>query len=318
VCDSTTVNLHKLLAFGARLAAPRGVIVAERYVFPTDLYVVQGLVQQSGGALELRLIDRPEDLPKALGPDVAVVCLSYVDYRSSRRWNMAEVNRAVHAAGGLTLWDLSHGAGAVGIDLNGSGADLAVGCGYKYLSGGPGAPALLYVAERHRKGAWPAIPGWFGHADPFVFAEQYEPHPGVERHLSGSPAVLASVAFRAMTQIWKQVSAAALDKKHRSLSAVAMELADAWCAPFGVTVASPRNHDEQGGHVALTHPDAAAITQALLAEGVVCSFRKPDSIRFGIGPLALRHEDVWNAVARLRTVLKEEKWKKLQGGKRLV
>ncbi len=315
VCDSTTINLYKLLAFGARIAAPRRVIVAERHVFPTDLYVAEGVVQQSRGALELRLIDRPEDLFQAIDRDVAVVCLSYVDYRSSRRWDMAQVNRAAREAGALTLWDLSHGAGAVGIDLNGSGADLATGCGYKYLSGGPGAPALLYVAERHRQAGWPTIPGWFGHADPFAFHAEYAPHPGVERHLSGSPAVLASVAFRAMTEIWQGVAATALDAKHRSLSALAIGLVDEWCAPFGVTVASPRRHDEQGGHVALRHPEAGAIVQALLVEGVVCSFRKPDSIRLGIGPLALRHEDVWIALSRLRALLESGTWKKALGGK---
>ncbi len=305
VCDTTTVNLFKLLTYARRLAPERRVIVAERHVFPTDLYVAEGLARQSGGTVELRLIDAPDELHAALGDDVAVVYLSHVDYRSSRRWDMAAVNAAAHAHGALCLWDLSHSAGAVAIDLRGTDADFAVGCGYKYLSGGPGAPALLYVHPRHHDAAWPTICGWSGHADAFAFSPDFTPAPGPQRHLAASPAVLANTAFAAAVDIWCDVSPTALDAKHRALSATAIALLDA-CPD--ITVTSPRRYEEQGGHVGFAHPAAARLSQALVAQRVICSYRKPDTIRFGLGPLALRHEDLWHAVARLRQILATAQW----------
>lgn len=309
VCDSTTVNLYKLLAYAWQLDRSRPVIVAEAYTFPTDGYVAQGLARFTQGAAQVREIAAPEELDAALGPDVGVVYLSHVDYRSSRRWDMAEVNRKAAAAGALTLWDLSHSAGAVAIDLAGSGADFAVGCGYKYLCGGPGAPAWLYVAPRHQDRAWPVIAGWMGHADPFAFTPEFEPHAGVRSQLSASPAVLANEAMSAAVDLWREVKREDLDWKHRSLSELTVALLEQECAAYGVEIASPPDYDQRGGHVAFTHPGAAAITEALLEAGVVNSFRKPDSIRFGLSPLALSHEDVWGAVGRLRVVLESEKWR---------
>ncbi len=306
VCDTTTVNLFKLLTYALRLQAARRVVVAERHVFPTDLYVAEGLARHAGASL--RLIDDPGELPAATGDDVAVVYLSHVDYRSSRRWDMGAVNRAAHAAGALTLWDLSHSAGANVIDLRGTDADFAVGCGYKYLSGGPGAPALLYVHPRHHDAAWPTICGWMGHAHPFAFEAEFVPAAGPQRHLVASPAVLANTAFAAAVDIWREVSPAALDRKHRSLSAAAAGLLMQQCGGLGVTVTSPGTYEEQGGHVGFSYPAAAQLSQALVAAGVICSYRKPDTIRFGLGPLALRHEDLWHAVARLREILQSARW----------
>lgn len=311
-CDNTTVNLFKLLAFAWRLRPERPAIVTEAHNFPTDLYVAEGLVRFVGAGAALRRIEGPEELDGALTSDVGVLYLSHVDYRSSRRWDMAAVNRKAAAAGALTIWDLSHSAGAVAVDLAGTGADFAVGCGYKYLCGGPGAPAWLYAHPRHQDRAWPAIAGWMGHADVFAFAEAYEPVAGVRRQLTGSPSILANEAMAAAVDIWREVKPADLAWKHRSLSETLVALLDEQCGALGVTVTSPRNYDERGGHVTFSHPGAGAVTEALLAHGVVSSFRRPDSIRFGLAPLALSHEDLWHAVARLRAVLESGVWREEQ------
>ena len=307
-CDSTTVNLFKILAYAWQLERARPVIVSERWNFPTDLYVAQALVRFVGDGAKMRLIDDPDGLEAALGPDAGVLYLSLVDYRTSRRWDMAAVNRKAAAAGILTVWDLSHAAGAIAVDLEGAGADFAVGCGYKYLCGGPGAPAWLYVHPRHQERAWPALAGWMGHADLHAFAPEYAPAQGVRRHLAGSPAVLANEAMAAAIDLWREVRREDLDWKHRSLSEHLVALLEQECAQFGVRLASPRDYVERGGHVAFSHPGAGSVCQALIEHGVVCSFRKPDSIRFGLAPLALSHADLWVAVERLRRVLETGVW----------
>ena len=308
-CDNTTVNLYKILAYAWQLQRARPVIVTETWNFPTDMYVAEGLAEFAGRDARVRRIDEPAQLDAALTDDAGVLYLSHVDYRSSRRWDMAEVNRKAAAAGVLVVWDLSHSAGAIDVDLAGSGADFAVGCGYKYLCGGPGAPAWLYVNPRHQELAWPAIAGWMGHADVFAFAPAYEPYRGVRRHLTGSPGIIANEAMGAAVDIWREVTRTDLGAKHRSLSELLIALLEQECAAHGVSVTSPRDYDARGGHVTFSHPGAGSITEALLASGVVSSFRKPDSIRFGLAPLALSHEDLWQAVARLRQVLATEVWR---------
>ncbi len=308
-CDNTSVNLYKILGYAWQLERSRPVIVTEAHNFPTDMYVAEGLVRFAGGGASLRRIDEPQELDAALGADVGVLYLSHVDYRSSRRWNMAQVNRKASAAGVLTLWDLSHSAGAIPVDLLGTGADFAVGCGYKYLCGGPGAPAWLFVNPRHQGRAWPVIAGWMGHDDVFAFAPAYEPAQGVRRHLTGSPGILSNEAMGAAIDIWRDVRRDDLAWKHRSLSELLIALLEQECAGFGVRVTSPPDYDERGGHVTFSHPGAGSITEALLANGVVSSFRRPDSIRFGLSPVALSHEDVWVAVARLRKVLEAAIWR---------
>jgi kynureninase len=285
------------------------VIVTETYNFPTDRYVAEGLAQFVGGSASVRCIDEPRELDAALKGDVGVLYLSHVDYRSSRRWNMAEINALAHARGVMTMWDCSHAAGAVPVDLAGTDADFAVGCGYKYLCGGPGAPAWLYVHPRHQERAWPVIAGWMGHADVFAFAPTYEPLKGVRRHLTGTPGIIANEAMSAAVDIWRDVKRDDLAWKHRSLSELTVVLLEQECGKFGVHVTSPRIYDEQGGHVGFSHPGAGSVSEALLAHGVVSSFRKPDVIRFGISPVAISHEDVWTAVSRLRQVLETEGWR---------
>jgi kynureninase len=308
-CDNTSVNLYKILGYAWQLDRRRPVIVTETYNFPTDVYVAEGLARFSQGEAKLRRIDTPEELDAALTPEVGVLYLSHVDYRSSRRWDMAAVNRKAAAAGILTVWDLSHSAGAVAVDLAGSGADFAVGCGYKYLCGGPGSPAWLYVHPKHQNKAWPLIAGWMGHEDLFAFAPAYAPVEGVRRHLTGTPGIIANEAMAAAVDIWRDVKVADLDWKHRSLSGTLMQLLEQECGAFEVRITSPRNYEERGGAVIFSHPGAGSITEALLAHGVVSSFRKPDSIRFGVSPVALSHEDLWQAVSRLKGVLSSGAWR---------
>ena len=307
--DSTSVNLFKLLAYGWKLQSPRRVIVTERENFPTDVYVAEGLARFVGDGVRLRLIDGPSDLPAALDDDVAVVYLSHADYRSGYRWNMAQTNQLVHACGALAMWDLSHVAGAIAVELERDGADLAVGCGYKYLCGGPGAPSWLYVHPRHQDREWPVIAGWMGHEDVFAFAQRYAPLGGVRRHLAGSPSILANVALSAAADLWKSIRPADLNWKHRSLSTLMVALLEERCGALGVKVTSPADYDQRGGHVAFSHAGAGSVSEALLAHGVVGSFRNPDSIRFGLSPMALSHADVWTAVDRLAQVLQTEVWR---------
>jgi len=308
-CDSTSVNLFKILGYAWQLDRSRPVIVTEAHNFPTDMYVAEGLVRFAGGDASVRRIAEPAELDAAVRADVGVLYLSHVDYRSSWRWDMADVNRKARAAAVLTVWDLSHSAGAIPVDLAGTEADFAVGCGYKYLCGGPGAPAWLYVNPRHQDRAWQLISGWMGHADVFAFATAYEPMRGVRRQLTGSPGIIANEAMAAAIDLWKEVRREDLAWKHQSLSELLVGLLEQECARFGVQVTSPRNYDERGGHITIRHAGAGSITEALLANGVVSSFRKPDWIRFGLQALALSHEDLWIAVSRLRRVLESETWR---------
>ena len=308
VADSTSLNQYKLLRHALAAAAPRRVLVVERGVFPSNRYVAEGLV--AAGLADVRLIDDAGDLPAALAAgDVAAVALSLVDYRSSERLDMAALTRQAHDAGALVLWDLSHAAGAVAIDLLGCEADMAVGCGYKYLCGGPGAPAFLYVAPHLQAAAWPAICGWMGHRDTFAFDPAFTPAAGMDRFLVGTPAVLANAAFAAATELWREVNPSALDARHRSLTDTLIRLLDEQCDGLGLTLASPREHARRGGHVALRFDAAAALAQALCAHGVVVSARKPDALRLGVHPLSLRHVDLWDAVQVLRDLLLSGRWR---------
>ena len=310
VCDTTSVNQYKLLRYALQRTGRR-VVVVERDVFPSNLYVAQGLAAQRPGAgIELRTIASIDALPEALAPgDVGVVALSYVDYRSSRRLDLRGLTALAHAHGALALWDLSHAAGAVAIGLRAADADLAVGCGYKYLCGGPGAPAFVYAHPRHRDATWPAIAGWMGHADTFAFSADYVPAPGIGRFLVGTPAVIANAAMAAAADVWAEVDPAALHARHRSLTDTLIALIEERCAGLGVELASPRAHDARGGHVALRFAGAAPLAQALVDAGVVVSARKPDALRFGVAPLVTRHVELWDAVERLRAILAEGRWR---------
>lgn len=312
VCDSTSINQYKLLRHALAVAAPRRAMVVERDVFSSNRYIAQGIAHAGFG--ELRLIDSAASLEAALAPgDVAVIALSHVDYRDATRLDMAGLTALAHAHGALVLWDLSHSAGAVAIDLVGADADFAVACGYKYLCGGPGAPALLYVHPRWQGAAWPALCGWMGHAASFDFAADYAPAPGVTRHLVGTPAVLANSAFGAAADLWRAADMAALDRRHRSLTDTLITLIDEQCGGLGLAVTSPRQHARRGGHVAMrmsaSDANVGALGQALVDAGVVVSTRKPDALRFGVHSIANTHADLWHGVARLHAILAAGSWR---------
>ena len=307
VTDTTSINQYKLLRYALHVVAPRRVIVLERHVFPSNRYVAEAIARDH--LAELRFIDDASQLSAALAPlDVAVVALSHVDYRSSTRLDMAELNRSIRAAGAMSLWDLSHSAGAVAIALRQSDADMAVGCGYKYLCGGPGAPAFLYIHPRWADAAWPAIAGWMGHADTFAFETDYRPGAGADRFLVGTPAVLANAAFSAAAELWREVDPLALDQRHRSLTNTLIQLFDEQCAAWPLRLSSPRHHAQRGGHVALQFDGAAALAQALVEQGVIVSSRKPDALRWGVHPLTTSHQKLWSAVQLLRQVLASGSW----------
>lgn len=308
-CDNTTINLYKLLTYAWRVRKSGTVVLTEAGNFPTDLYVAQGLHQKFDADLELRVCDSREALLDAIGDDTAVIYLSHVDYRSGERWDMAEVNRRARAVGALTVWDLSHSTGAIPLDVVGDDADFAVGCGYKYLSAGPGGSAYLWVNPRHGETAWPTICGWMGHEDVFAFATEYAPLAGTPRHTTGTPAVIANEIFWCAAEIWKEVDRNALWAKHKALGNLMIALLEQECGPFGVTINTPRDYEKRGGHIGFSHPGAGPVCEALLEAGVVGSFRRPNALRFGLGALYLSYEDIWETASRLRRILETEQWR---------
>jgi kynureninase len=282
----------------------RNIIVSEKANFPTDLYIAQGIVRLFDGPYRLRLVDHEDELPTAIAEDTAVVMLTQVDYRTGRRLDMAQLNRTAHEEGALVLWDLSHSAGAIPVHLNGTESDLAVGCGYKYLNGGPGAPAFLWVSKVLQKQIEPAMTGWMGHAVRANFEIEYRPEAGVERFLVGAPVVLGMIALEAALDIWPQVDISEFYRKSRTLSDLLIQLVDQECGGSGLQLVSPREASRRGGHVAFQHQNAQAIIKALDERGVTGGFRLPNILRFGIAPLSLRYVDIWDAVRHLAEVMK--------------
>ena len=245
------------------------------------------------------------EVAAALGPDTAVLLLTHVHYKTAEKWDMAALTAAAHAAGALVVWDLSHSAGAVALDLNGCGADLAVGCGYKYLNGGPGAPAFLYVARSLQDALQNPVSGWMGHAAPFAFADAYAPAAGMTRWLTGTPPILGLAALEIALDLWAEVDRATLWAKSAALFDILAAAGDA----LGLECVSPREHEQRGSHISFRHPHAHALTQALIARGVIGDFRAPDILRLGLTPLYLTHEDVWRAGELLGEVLASEPWR---------
>lgn len=331
--DSTSVNLFKVLSAALAVAAAdtpnRTVVLSERHNFPTDLYIAQSVCQAHGCTLELV---EPEAIDGALNAKVAVLLLTHVNYRTGAMHDMAAITAAAHAAGALVVWDLAHSTGAVPVDLNGAHADFAVGCGYKFLNGGPGAPAFVWAHARHAARTdlpWmQPLTGWFGHAAPFAFTPDYQSAPGMARFLCGTPPVISLAVLDAALDIFDAAHAlggmAALRTKSLALGDLFMELVEQRCAGLGLGIATPRQHAQRGSQVSLTHRDADAphsayaIVQALIARGVIGDFRaggaadgtvRPDILRFGITPLYLGFADIWNAVEHLKQVLKSGEWR---------
>jgi len=306
VADSTSVNVFKLLAGALRSRPGRRAIVSEQGNFPTDLYVAQGLAGLLGD-VDLRLVPRG-GLRGALADDVGVLMLTHVDFRTGEVHDMADLTRAAHEVGALALWDLAHSVGAVPVDLGGCGADLAVGCGYKYLNGGPGAPAFAYVARRLQDAFETPLSGWMGHADPFAFGTRYEPARGVARLLCGTPPVLSLAALECGVETIARAGIDRLRTKSVALTHLFIRLAEQECGGFGFSLASPREAERRGSQVSLRHPEGYAIVQALAARGVIGDFRTPDVLRFGFAPAYVRFADAWDAVAALRAVMASREW----------
>lgn len=313
--DATSVNLFKVLSAALQMRPQRRVILSESGNFPTDLYVAQGLIAQLGQRHELKLVERA-DLPAAIDERVAVVMLTQVDYRTGSRLDMPAITRAAHAAGALMLWDLAHSAGAFPVDLNAADADFAVGCGYKYLNGGPGAPAFLYVARRHQAAFAQPLSGWMGHAAPFAFETGYRPAAGVARYLCGTPPVLSMIALEAgldtLLAAAPHGGLAALWRKALALTTIFGERAAALGAAHGLRRVTPLPDSERGSQISFTLPDgnaAYAVVQALIERGVIGDFRAPDILRFGFAPAYLRHVDAWDAAEQLGAVLDDGSWR---------
>ena len=304
IADSTSVCLFKLLGAAVRARRGRTTILTRKRNFPTDLYVAQGLAEMLG--LNLKAVE-PQEIVGAINEDTAVVTLTHVDYRSAAIFDMRAINEAAHRAGALTLWDLSHSAGAIELDLNGSGGDLAVGCGYKYLNGGPGAPAFLYVAERLQNELRPPLQGWMGHAEPFAFSDDFRPVAGIARFLTGTPSILALAALDAGLATFKDIQMRDVAAKSRSLSQLFVEEVETRCGS-DVSLASPRNPAERGSHVVFAHREAHGVMQALIARGVVGDFRAPDLMRFGFAALYNSHVEVVRAAETLGDILATRSW----------
>ena len=320
--DSTSINLYKVLSTALSIAAidtpQRTTLISERSNFPTDLYIAEALCKER--SLKLLLVEASE-IEAALTPDVAVVMLTHVNYRTGAMHDMNNVTAAAHANGSLCVWDLAHSAGAVPVDLTRAKADFAVGCGYKYLNGGPGAPAFVWANPQHAaRDVWQPLAGWFGHAAPFAFTPDYHPAPGINRYLCGTPPVLSMTALECGLDSVLAAQAVggmpALRKKSLALTELFITLVEERCAGHGLGLATPREHARRGSQVCLTRHDGAyAIMQALIARGVIGDFRAGsgdgtylDILRFGFTPLYTSFQDVWNAVEQLRQVLVSGQW----------
>lgn len=308
-CDNTTINLYKAVTHALALQPGRNIIITQETNFPTDLHVLQGIVRASQGRLTLLPVASEQAAIDALSDKIAMISVSHVDYRSGERWDMARVSKAAHDHGALTVWDVSHSAGAVPVDVRAANADYVVGCGYKYLCTGPGGPAYIYVRPDLTDQAWPVLCGWMGHADIFAFDGAFEPHKGIKRFLTGTPMVGANEIAAAGAAMWRKIDPQAVWSKHRSLSTFMTRLLEAECGALGVEVTSPQDYERRGGHISFRSPGAGSVVEALIDRKVVSSFRKPDVIRFGISPLALRHMDMIEAIVRLKAILQGEVWR---------
>jgi len=310
LADSTTVNFFKLAGAALAAAGSRRVVVTDTNNFPTDRYVLQGLVAAAG--LQLRHVEfdeidgpTPEAIASVVDSDTALVTLSHVDYRSGALADLAAINEVAHRAGARVLWDLSHTVGSVPVELDRSGTDLAVGCTYKYLNGGPGAPAFLYVRADLQSRLRAPIWGWFGQRDQFAMGAEYDPVPGLERFLSGTPNILGAVAAEEGVAVVAEAGIDRIRAKSMRLTDFVVTLADAWLADLDFRLGSPRDATRRGSHVSLRHPRAHEIVQALIEQAdVLPDFRAPDRIRLGLAPLTTRFVDVWDALDRLRRLVR--------------
>lgn len=308
--DSTSLNLFKALAAAVRMqaqgaGAARRVLVTERSNFPTDIYMAEGLADSLARGYSVRLVDSVEELPAAIDADCAVVMLTHVNYRTGYQHDMEAMSRHAHAQGALIVWDLAHSAGAVPLDLHAGGADLAVGCTYKYLNGGPGAPAFIWVPQRHQDAFTQPLSGWWGHAAPFAMEPAFAPVAGIGRALCGTQPIVSLALVECGLDVFGQTSMAALRAKSLALTDLFIELVETNCANHPLGLVTPRQHAQRGSQVSFAHPHGYAVMQALIARGVIGDYREPAIMRFGFTPLYTSFTDVWDAAETLRQILDE-------------
>ena len=308
VCDTTSVNLHKVLHAALSLKPGRNKVIAEADCFPSDLYVLEG-VKSLHPDLEILLEGRDgSSIPEMLDEQVAVVLINHVDYRSGIIRDMENLTRQVQEFGGLTVWDLSHSAGIFPVQLNRCRVDFAVGCTYKYLNGGPGAPAYLYAASRHHAACNQPLSGWFGHARPFDFERHFDPDSGIRRFVCGTQPILSLRALQSGLEIYQDVSLQQVREKSMALTDLFIMLLKNECAAWELEIKSPEDASQRGSQVAVSHPEGYAVMQALISRGVIGDFRAPNLMRFGFAPLFLSYQDIHDAVKQLKQILESKEW----------
>ena len=315
VTDATGLNVTKVVAAGLRLNPRRKKVVMEGSNFPTDNYVVQGLLELMNDDYELVFAEEDE-LYDVIDESVAVVCLTQVHYKSGRLLDMKAITERTHAVGAISIWDLCHSGGALPVDLNGCNVDLAIGCTYKYYNGGPGSPAFVFMAKRHQGKVQQPLTGWWGHAAPFAFERDYRPSENIDQMLTGTQGIISLAVTGVGIDITASTDMNEIRKKSQAMGDLFIQLVDQECSEFGFEVISPRDAARRGSQVALTHFEGYAIMQAMIAHGVMGDFRAPDTLRFGLTPLFLTYLDVWNAVAQLKDIMVKQTYKEAEYNKK--
>tara|TARA_Y100000589_G_scaffold326576_1_gene366589 strand:+ start:410 stop:1657 length:1248 start_codon:yes stop_codon:yes gene_type:complete len=309
MADSTSVNLFKVLSAVCSINPSRKRIITETKNFPTDNYIIEGVTRQLDKDFEIAYVDEPEDIISSIDESVAVVVLTHINYKNGKMLDIIKITRATHKAGALIIWDLAHSAGAVPLELDKWKVDFAVGCSYKYLNGGPGAPGYLYVADRHIGKFNQPLTGWFAHKSPFAFEPQYEPAEDITQYLCGTPPILSSIALDSALDVWADVDLQDVRRKSLELTDYFIELVEQWCSDPALQLITPRKHKLRGSQVSFTHPEGGyAIMAALIEQGVIGDFRAPNILRFGFTPLYTSFSDVWLAVDKLKTILETRGW----------
>ncbi|MBM7046914.1 MULTISPECIES: kynureninase [Rhizobium] len=308
VTDSTSINIYKALHAALTMRPDRNVIVAEGDSFPTDLYMAEGVASTRSG-VRLRLEGRDADnIEELIDEGVAVVLINHVNYKSGELRDMAALTKRIQAAGALVIWDLCHSAGALPVDLDGANADFAVGCSYKYLNGGPGAPAFIYAARRHHASIVQPLSGWWGHARPFAFERSFDGDVGIKRFLCGTQPILSLRALKGALSMWDEVDMNALRRKSIALTDLFIRLVEAKCGQYGVVLDTTRDSERRGSQVSFTHGNGYEVMQALIERGVIGDFRAPSTLRFGFTPLYVSYRDVWLAASVLEEILSSGSW----------
>lgn len=315
VTDTTSINLFKAASAALKMQAEdspeRRVILTQRENFPSDIYMLQGLAEQLGDGYEVRLVDDAEvtaGFPTTMSAEVALVVLTHVNYRTGRLFDMGRTTSAIHDGGALAIWDLCHSAGALEIDLEGAGADMAVGCTYKFLNGGPGSPAFIWVAEALQNRFTQPLSGWWGHAKPFDMAPDYTPADGIRRYLTGTQGVISMAVAELGLDVFSRVDMGAVRAKSLELSDLFIDLVEERLSEHPVEIVTPREHEHRGSQVSITHPEGFAIMSALIARGIIGDYREPAVLRFGLTPLYIGRTDVWDTVEALRDILDNRLW----------